>query len=504
MRIAAIDIGSNSIRLMIVDVPVGGRRVTLDEEKVYARLGHGVHETGLLSTEAMDAAVTALDRMGRLARERSATHIRAVATAAVREAANGTAFVDRVRREAGVEVDVISGEQEGRLALLSAVDSLALSGELSVVDIGGGSVEVVHATGTHVETAVSMPLGAVVLSGRFGGDPMSAETHERLTAHVRDTLERQLPPSRSVGVLAGSGGTITTVAAMIAARQGVELPSVHGFAIPAADLHELRSTLVRSTMRERSRMGGLPHSRADLIVCGTVVLDEIVRILGADALVVNARGMREGIVLEVIERERGLLPVADRMRSVRELGSRYGYDAAHAEHVRYLALRLFDDLAPALDLDPEGRPLLEAAALLHDVGYHVAHADHHKHSYHLIVHADMPGFKTTEVRVVAAVARYHKGALPKPAHEAIEPLGPGEVALVSRLAALLRLADGLDRSRGQRVQTVSASIVDARLVLRIEGRHPLDIEAHGASQKADLAERVWRMKVDVLDHGASR
>lgn len=504
MRVAAIDIGSNSIRLMIVDVPVGGRRVTLDEEKVYARLGRGVHETGLLSAEAMDVAVTALDRMVRLARERSATHIRAVATAAVREAANGAAFVERVRREAGLEIDVISGEHEGRLALLSAVDSLALSGEVSVVDIGGGSVEVVHATGTDVETAVSMPLGVVVLSDRFGGDPMSAETHDRLTAHVRGTLDRQLSPARRAGVLAGSGGTITTLAVMIAAEQGVGLSSVHGFEIAAADLHALRSRLVRSTARERMRMNGLSQSRMDLIVCGSVVLDEIVSMLGADGVVVNAHGMREGIVLEVIEQERGPLPVADRMRSVRELGRRYGYDAAHAEHVRHLALRLFDDLASELDLDPEGRPLLEAAALLHDVGYHVAHAGHHKHSHHLIVHADIPGFSAREVRVIAAVARYHKGALPRSGHEALESLDPGEVALVSQLSAILRLADGLDRSGGQRVHTVSASITDGRLLLRIGGREPLDIEVDGAARKADLAERVWGVKVDVLGHDASQ
>lgn len=503
MRVAAIDIGSNSIRLMIVDVPVGGRRVTLDEEKAYARLGRGVHETGLLSDEAMDAAVAALDRMVRLARERSATHIRAVATAAVREAANGVAFAERVRRETGLRIDVITGEHEGRLALLSAVDGLALSGEVSVVDIGGGSVEVVHATGTQVERAVSMPLGAVVLSGRFGGDPMSADTHERLTQHVRDALDTQLSPAEHTGALAGSGGTITTLAAMIAAGRDLDLPGIHGFEIVSADLHELRSVLVCSTARERTRMSGLSRSRVDLIVCGAVVLDEVVRMLGAHGVVVNARGMREGIVLEVVERERGILPVADRMRSVRELGRRYGYDAAHAEHVRYLALRLFDDLAPQLDLDAEGRPLLEAAALLHDVGDHVAHADHHKHSHHLIAHADIPGFSALEVPVVAAVARYHKGALPKPGHEALEPLDPGEVTLVARLAAILRLADGLDRSRGQRVRALTASIAGDRLVVRIEGRHPLDIEIHGAARKADLAERVWGVKVDVLGDAAS-
>lgn len=498
MRIAAIDIGSNSIRLTIVDVPVAGHRVIRDEEKAYARLGQGVLETGRLADDAMDAAVEALDRMMRLAREREVTHVSAVATAAVRQAANGAAFVERVRREVGLDIEVIDGAHEGRLALLSAAEGLALDGDIAVVDIGGGSVEIAWGTGAVLGSVVSMPLGAVVLADRFSDDdPLSADAGQRLTEHIRATLMDAVSDTRTPGVLAGSGGTVTTLASMIVARQGVALPSVHGFRIPAGELGWLRRLLVRSTVRDRERMKGLSAGRLDLIVPGAVVLDEVVRILGADSVLVNARGMREGIVLEVIERERGPLPAADRMRSVRELGSRYRCDVAHAEHVRLLAVRLFDDLALRLDLVPEDRPLLEAAALLHDVGHYVAYEAHHKHSYHLISHAEIPGFTASEVRLVASIARYHKGALPKGRHEAVEGLDESDVARVSRLSALLRLADGLDRSQGQRVTSVSASLDGHRLELRITGRPPLDIDRDGALGKADLAEAVWGVEVGV-------
>lgn len=505
VRVAAIDIGSNSIRLTIVDVPIAGRRVTRDEERAYARLGHGVLETGSLSDEAMDVAITALDQMVRLAREREATHVRAVATAAVRLASNGREFVERVRREVGLEIEVISGEHEGRLALLAAIDGLAISGELAVVDIGGGSVEVVRGSESRVDSVVSMPLGAIVLGDRFGGeDPLSKGIHRRLTEHVRQVLADSLTDTSPPLVLAGSGGTVTTLAAMVAAKRDMPLIGVHGLSITAGELRSLRSALAGSTARERGRMKGMSQSRIDLIVPGVVVLDEVVKALGVPGVTVNARGMREGIVLEVIEQERGRLPLADRMRSVRELGARYRYDVPHAEQVRRLALQLFDDLVPGFGLLSDDRPLLEAAALLHDVGYHVAYENHHKHSFHLISHADLPGFTAAESRIVAAVARYHKGSLPRPRHEAVQGFDAHELALVSRLAAILRLADGLDRSQGQRVRSVVASREGKRLILRVDGQPPLDIEIDGALRKADLAESAWDVSVEILsvDSGA--
>lgn len=503
MRLAAIDIGSNSIRATIVEVPVGGPRVVLDEERAFARLGAGLAATGRLSETAIDESVHALDMMLRIAREYEVTHVRAIATAAVRTASNGEAFVGRLADELGLEVEVITGEQEGRLALLSAVESLALSGSVAVVDIGGGSVEIVRAFGRELTQVVSLPLGAVVLSDRFRtADPMPKEQYRALGEHVRQALAGGLPEAEPPGTFVGSGGTVTTLAAMIAAERNPGLASMHGFEFGRDELAELRARLARTTAKERAAIKGMSDGRVDLIVAGAVVLDEVMGALGATRVVANARGMREGIIIDTVERERGPAPRTDRMRSVREFGRQCRHDVAHAEQVCRLALQLFDGLHERLDLDSNDRSLLEAAALLHDVGYHISYEQHHKHSHHLISHAALPGFGAGERRIIAAVARYHAGSLPKAKHEAMEGLDTDDRHTVTRLAALLRAADGLDRSHGQRVSEVRAEVRKGRLRLTIAGRAPLDIEVHAGERKSDLLARESGLEVVVTEADA--
>lgn len=490
MRIAAIDIGSNSIRSTIVEVPVEGPRVILDEERAFARLGAGLAQTGRLSEAAIGESVTALDMMLRIAREYDVTRVRAIATAAVRTAVNGEEFVSRLADELGLDVEVITGEQEGRLALLSAVESLALTGSIAVVDIGGGSVEIVRAIGREPTQVVSLPLGAVVLSDRFRtADPMPKSQYRLLGEHVREALAGGLPEAEPPATLVGSGGTVTTLAAMIAAERNPGLASMHGFAFSKDELRALRARLARSTAKERAGIKGMSDARIGLIVAGAVVLDEVMEHLGARRVIANARGMREGIIIDTVERERGPAPDTDRMRSVREFGGQCRHDVAHAEQVCRIALQLFDGLREPLGLSADDRPLLEAAAVLHDVGYHISYEQHHKHSYHLISHAMLPGFGASERRIIAAVARYHSGSLPKAKHEAMEGLDASDRRTVSRLAALLRVADGLDRSHGARVSAVRAGVRKGRLTLTIEGRPPLDIELNAGERKSDLLER---------------
>lgn len=506
MKVAAIDIGSNSIRCTIVDAAKDGRRTTLDEEKAYVRLGRGVAHTGRLDDAAMDEAVAALDRMLQIARGHGVTLVRAVATAAVRTASNGPEFVDRLRTAIGLEVEVISGEHEGRLALLSALDGLALDGSITVMDIGGGSVEIVRALGRVITKVASVPLGAVVLSDRFGNtDPMSKADARRLKAYVRETFAAALdvadPPAE---VMVGSGGTVTTLATLIAAERDPAPVNIHGFVITREDLGALRARLVASTAREREAMRGMSPSRVDLIVAGAVVLYEAVRALGATSVLVNARGMRAGIVIEAIERERGAGKPVERMAAAREFARSYKADAAHAEQVRRLALSLFDALAEPLGIEAEQRQILEAAAILHDVGYAISYEGHNKHSYQLIAHADLPGFTVDERQVIAAVARYHRGSAPKPRHEAMQGLSEAQVATVGMLASLLRVADGLDRSQAQRVDEVTAEVSAAGVLVRIDGELPLDAEIYGALHKADLLERTFGRPVSVTGPGTQQ
>jgi len=499
VKIAAIDIGSNSIRCTIVDTPDGGPRTTLDDEKAYVRLGRGVARTGRLDEAAMDEAAAALGRMLQIARGHGVTHVRAVATAAVRTASNGPAFVTRLREELDLEVEVISGEHEGRLSLLSALDGLALDGSVAVVDIGGGSVEIVRAVGRVITTVVSVPLGAVVLSDRFRGqDPMPKADARRLKAYVRDTLAGALDPGDPAPeIVVGSGGTVTTLATLIAAERDPAPVNVHGFEITQEALSALRARLLASSAREREAMRGMPTGRVDLIVAGAVVLDEALRALGAESVLVNARGMRAGIVIEAIELERGAGAPVERMAAARDFARSCNADAAHAEQVRRLALGLFDALADSLGIEAEQRPVLEAAALLHDVGYSISYEGHNKHSFQLITHADLPGFAPGERQVIASVARYHRGSLPKPRHEAMQGLTGKQVATVGRLASLLRIADGLDRSQAQRVRDVTAQVSAGGAHVQIDGELPLDAEVYGALHKADLFERTFGLPVRV-------
>ncbi|MBN1193648.1 MAG: Ppx/GppA family phosphatase [Coriobacteriia bacterium] len=506
MRLAAIDIGSNSLRCTIVEVPVGGPRLTLDEERAYVRLGRGTATSSRLTEEAMAEALDALDRMVRIARSYEVDIIRAIATAAIRGAENGGEFTERVKERTGIDIEVISSEHEGRLALLSALGSLALEVDVAVVDIGGGSVEIVQADGRHIDSVTSVPLGAVVMSERFRAkDPMPEAMYEGLGRHVRGTLAEALAGTgRKPQTLVGSGGTVTTLAAIVAAGRSPGLTSVHGFEMTRAEVSQLRKQLAQSTAKQRIAIKGMSEGRVDIILPGVVVLDEVMRALGAQSIVTNARGMREGIVIETVERETGVLPSADPMRSVRDFARQCRTDVPHAEQVRRLALMLFDGLAEPLGIDRGLRPILEAAALLHDSGYHISHQHHHKHSYHLISHASLPGFGAEEVRLIASVARYHTGALPKAKHEAMIDLGEEDRENVARLSALLRLADGLDRSQGRRVESLVVDLNDEGLLLTVSGRGELDVELHGAKRKSDLFERVWERPVEVKEPEADR
>jgi exopolyphosphatase/guanosine-5'-triphosphate,3'-diphosphate pyrophosphatase len=501
VRVAAIDIGTNSVRCEIVEVPIGGSRTTLDDEKAYTRLGRGVASSGRLAEEPMQATIEALRRMLRIADEYQVSHLRAVATAAVRDAENGEEFVERARDELGLEIEVISEEEEARLAFLSASESFDLGESSAVLDIGGGSVEIVRAKSRQIEFSTSMPIGAVVMSETHHlHDPMTDEELQRLTKHVHRTLKNNLdvqaPP---VGMLIGSGGTITTVAALIAAERDPGIANLHGYPIRQAEIVGLLAVLVRTTAKQRLAMKGMPENRVDIIEAGTVVLLEAMRALGADEIVLNIRGIREGIIIDTVERERGVSRPFDRISGVWDFARHSRVSVAHAEHVARLSLSLFDALESDLTLPAEGRPLLEAAAILHDVGHSIAYERHHRHSFHLISFAKLPGFNAKEIRLIAAIARYHQGSLPRTRHEAMQGLSKSDRQLVEQMASLLKLADGLDRTKGQRVERIALAVERLNVCVQVFGRTDLDVEIHGAQGRADLFERTFGRRVEVIN-----
>jgi len=498
MRFAAIDIGSNSVRSLVVDVPDGGRHRVIDDERAQTRLGAGLATEGRMKPAAMEQTEDALRRMLDIARSLDAEHLRIVATAAVRDAENGPAFVAGLEERLGTSVEVISAEDEGRLAFLSAAAHFELSGPVAVFDLGGGSLEIVRADGHDIAHIDSQPLGAVRLTESFvTADPLPAKQFERLRTHVRAALRETLGSSpEPVSTLIGSGGTLTTLGSLTTGG-AVSGTRMQGMYVPRERIDSVYKTLRESSAKERKAMPGMPPHRVDIIVAGVLVVREVVRALGAEAVLVNTKGVREGLILDTIGRLTSAPARRDRMEFVDELAARYSSDRQHAERVRDSALSLFDQLGDGLGLPAEQRTLLEAAALLHDVGYYIDYHAHHKHSWHLITHADLPGFSARELQLIAAIARYHRGALPKRGHEALLPLEPAEQDAAIQLGALLRLADGIDRTRSQRVTELRATLADGTAQVTLVGDTDLTSEVYGARQKGDLFTEAFGLPLAI-------
>jgi exopolyphosphatase / guanosine-5'-triphosphate,3'-diphosphate pyrophosphatase len=506
VRLAAIDIGSNSIRQIIADVSHDGRIRVVDEMKAAPRLGTGVDKTGKLSEESMQHAVDALLRMATLARQYAAVRIDAVATSAVRDAANGRAFLDLVRRKCGLRVRILSGEDEARLAFRSALAHFDLArGRSVVMDIGGGSLELAMSADGLVERFVSLPFGAIRMTEQYLGLTPRRKDVRKLRAFVREEIGAVLPlRDWRRAQLICSGGTFTNLAGIVLYRRGVTSAAgrVHDTRVPREELEHIIDLLQDSSPEDRTHVRGLNAGRSDIILGGLAVAAEVMARIDARELIVSSYGIREGILLESA-RVRALPadPGEARERSVRTFAERCHYELPHSQHVQRLALQLFDAIGHRLGCDAKDRRILADAALLHDVGYHINYDKHHKHSYHLILHADLSGMSPDEQVAVANVARYHRGAAPRKKHRNFSVLDVDTRARVVRLAALLRVADGFDRGHVGAVQHLKVRWTSR--ALRITAvpdprAHVLRLELWGASRKSALLAALIGAPVEIV------
>jgi exopolyphosphatase/guanosine-5'-triphosphate,3'-diphosphate pyrophosphatase len=505
IRIAAIDVGSNSIRQIIADVSPTGQIRVVDEMKAMPRLGEGLERTGAIGQHSVDAAVASIGRMSMLARQLGAARIEIVATSAVRDASNGAEFVARVQEECGLAVRVLSGEEEALLSYRSALAHFELgAGRSIVMDIGGGSLELVLAKDGLIERVASLPFGAVRLTERFLSPVVRVRGVNALRKHVRAGLRESVPVKDWRGAQTiGSGGTFTNLAGIVLSRQGVTARrSPHGTCISRVELEHVLDWLQRLDPEERARVPGLNPARSDIIVAGLAVAAEVLSRFDPRELLASAYGIREGLLLEAARVTPVVAdPGAARERSVREFAERCHYEAPHARHVQRLALQLFDALAPRMGLGPADRNMLADAALLHDVGYHINYEKHHKHSFHLISHAELLGMSPTEQVAIACIARYHRGAAPSRKHNGFGGLDRSLRDRIVKLSALLRFADGFDRGHVGAVrelkirwttQSVRVALVEA------EGAMNLRLECWGASRKRALLEEVLKRPVEII------
>jgi exopolyphosphatase / guanosine-5'-triphosphate,3'-diphosphate pyrophosphatase len=458
MRIAAIDIGTNSVHMIVVQVRPDLSFEVIDREKDMVRLGAGGLDGKNLTPTAMAAALQTLAKFRRLADSHKVDEIVAAATSATREAENGGDFIAEVARQTGIHIRVISGTEEARLIHLAAGYGVDVGGNTAVVvDIGGGSVEVTLGTATQLTMGRSFKLGVIRITERFvKSDPLSRHDYRRLVKQLNKDMGSYLDQiaSRGFDRVIGTSGTILSLGTMASWDGSGRTDDVRNRRVSAKALHKLRKRLLEATIEERLQMPGMDPRRADLSVAGSVLFDTIVRRLGADEFTLCDLALREGLVLDYIHRNSARIRKVERYpdvrrRSVVELGERCGYWSEHAQQVAKLAQSIFDQTRSVHGLGDREREWLEYGSLLHDVGVHISYERHHRHSYYLIKNGDLRGFDPQEIEVIALLARYHRQATPKKSHEGYGDLSGSLRKTVRALSAMVRLAEGLDRSHSQ-------------------------------------------------------
>ncbi len=486
MRLAASDLGTNSVHMVVVQVRPDFSFEIVDREKEMVRLGAGGLDGRPLAPAAISAALDALGRFKQLAASRQVDDVLATATSAVREAPNGGEFLAAVEERTGIRPRIISGEEEARLVHTAAVYGVAAgTGTTVVVDIGGGSMEMTLGTATEVHLVRSFPLGVIRLTDSYvASDPLSPREERRLVKHIRAEVGDFAAQVRAAGfdrVIATSGTSLSVGEVALSGRRLFDSAEIHHSRLSAKALHRTRKELVARDMARRLRLPGLDARRADLIVAGAVLLDTVVGLLGAEDVTLSDYALREGLVLDYIAGNRGQIARTDRYpdirrRSVYELGERCRWYPEHSEQVARLALSLFDQTRGIHGLGDREREWLEYAALLHDIGGHISYVKHHRHSYYLIRNGGLRGFEPQEVEAMALIARYHRRSRPRKSHAAFASLPAPIRRAVRTGAAILRVAESLDRSHAQVVTGLELQPRGDRfrLLLRVRGAAELE------------------------------
>lgn len=507
MRVAALDLGSNSFHLLVADVHTDRSFTTVTREKDMVRLGDEVGATGWIRKEAADRAVASARRLRELAEANGATQLHAVATAAIRSARNGSRIIDRLAAEAGVHARVVDGLEEARLVFDAVRASVVIDpGPAICLDLGGGSLEVSVGDRDRLIASTSLHLGVGVLQAGFvADDPLTSRGRRALERHVHAALGpvAEQFAEHEPTMLIGSSGTLGDLAAMtVARRTGVEPSARNHLTVTRDEFLELHEELLTLPATERKRLPGLEDKRVDLIVPGSVVLATAFDEFGLDTLTYSDWALREGILLDAVGHA-DPEEYADDTRAVQHasvvaLARRCNSNVVHCRHVLRLALRLFDDLRDLHALGDDDRVVLEHGVLLHDIGQHVSHERHHEHAAYLVRHGALRGFDPAEVQFLAALVRHHRRGDPKASEELFGALPAPDRKRLRSLAALLRLADGLDRGRRQRVHEVRATDDGTAVVLTLDAEGDPELEVWGCRRRADLFEKVFERTIEIV------
>ncbi|HKO54603.1 MAG TPA: Ppx/GppA phosphatase family protein [Thermoanaerobaculia bacterium] len=496
-RIAAIDVGTNSIHMIVAEAHGSRGYRVVDREKDMVQLGLSSLDGQPLTDAAVERGVMSIARMAEIAARWEAEEIIAVATSAVREAPNRREFLRLVREASGVKLRVISGEEEADYIFRAVRSAVDIGGSTAAcIDVGGGSAEVIVGTLNEIYFTASEPLGSLRLSQRFHlGDRPTSEAVAGCRRHVADRASRLRKRVKRIGVdmAIGTSGTILALAALCAG----DATSNALKCLTRTRLTDIINRLALMTAAERSETFGIDGKRAATILGGALALEGIMAALSIESLLACPVAIREGIIESRIATRHTSPGRAGSLRrkSVRALAERTDCDVRHGQHVSRLAARIFDQTRDIHGLADEARELLEHAAMLHESGAHISNRGHHKHSYYLIRHAELKGFTEEQLLVVANVARYYRKSPPDASHENFLELNDAQRATVEKLAAILRIAEGLDRGHRQRVRDVAVRNGGraARFVAR--ARADASVELESAEKRSKYFGRLFNMRV---------
>jgi exopolyphosphatase / guanosine-5'-triphosphate,3'-diphosphate pyrophosphatase len=499
--IAAIDVGSNAIRLSIANVNSDGGFQTVYSVREPIRLGQDVFTKGIISAHTIARMLESFNTFKQKLEEHGVTHVKAVGTSALREATNREVVLRAVNKATGLEISIIGAEEEARLIHQAAKAIVNLKNKVALlVDIGGGSVEVVLADDSTVLCTESYAMGSVRLL-KILDEKAGEERFNQLVTEYVDATQRRLEQeigNQKIDVCVGTGGSIESIGEL--RKEFFDKNSNQK--VTAEELKALVKKLRATTFEQRIQDLRLRPDRADVIIPAAIVLQKIVQQSGVSEVVIPGIGLKDGVLRELVSQiaeQKKLLYRDQVIESARRLGKKFFFDEKHGTTVAKLAVQIFDQMKDFHELDSEARLILEVAALLHDVGYYVGVSNHHKHAFYLIQASPLVGLTQLQTDIVANVARYHRKSQPKTQHKPYVDLAPKHRLTIAKLAGILRLADALDHEHASTVESVEVDYKRPRFMFRLKGKGDMLLEKWALVNKRDLFESVFEGSVVVED-----
>ena len=509
-NLAAIDIGTNSFHLIVVKILENGNFEIIDREKEVIRLGEGnTGDIKEIKQPAIERAVHTLKKFKEISDSHNAD-IKAVATSAVRESLNKDEFRRIIKEQTNVDIEVISGTEEARLIYLGILKSVPIFDKHSLcIDIGGGSTELIVGSKGIIQFSNSHKIGAVRLTQKFFPDfQLTKDRIKDCKEWVKGEIYSSIKKIKDfpIEIVVGSSGTINSLGYLVYSKKNKnDLPFsvLNNFEFTSSELNSVaKEILKKKNLDERKKIKNLDEKRADIIPAGTIILQSIVEELKIEKITLSDYALREGIIVDELQK-RGFLNKFPNLRDIRQnsvlqLARSSKYDLEHCLHVSNLAEQIFDQTLELHKLNIEDKEYLIAASILHDIGYHISHSQHHKHAQYIIENSELLGFNENEINMIGNIARYHRKSHPKLRHKEFSSLNNQSRDKVEKLSAILRIADSLDRTHLKLVELVEIKIYEKEVLLKLQcnGKYP-EVEIWNLERRQKLFEEVFDLKIKV-------